>query len=93
MSRWPSWRSVSTLPRRPAPNPNVDATHPGEEKKMPSYAAFVADRARVVGGANLDQSLQDLDQPAHVGHVQPDCGLFENEKVSLGEALKQVGFP
>jgi Tol biopolymer transport system component len=45
---------------QPNPNPNADPNFPNEEKKMPSYAAFVADRARVVGGANLAQNQQDL---------------------------------
>jgi len=45
---------------QPFPNPNPDANFPDEEKKLPSYAVFVADRARVIGGANLAQKQQDL---------------------------------
>jgi hypothetical protein len=35
---------------QPFPNPNPNAAFPNEEKKLPSYAVFVADRSRVVGG-------------------------------------------
>jgi Tol biopolymer transport system component len=45
---------------QPFRNPNSDPNFPNEEKKMPSYAVFVADRARVVGGANLAQRQMDL---------------------------------
>lgn len=45
---------------QPFPNPNSDSGFPNEEKKMPSYAVFVADRARVIGGANLAQKQSDL---------------------------------
>lgn len=45
---------------QPFPNPNSDAAFPNEEKKLPSYAVFVADRARVIGGANLAQKQLDL---------------------------------
>jgi Tol biopolymer transport system component len=45
---------------QPFPNPIPDPAHPGEEKKLIAYPAFVADRARVVGGANLAQSQLDL---------------------------------
>ena len=40
---------------QPFPNPFADARFPGEEKKVPSYEVFSADRARVVGGASLAQ--------------------------------------
>jgi hypothetical protein len=45
---------------QPFPNPNPDAAFPNEEKKLPSYAVFVADRARVIGGANLAQKQLEL---------------------------------
>ena len=45
---------------QPFPNPNSDARFPNEEKKMPSYAVFVSDRARVVGGINLAQKQMAL---------------------------------
>lgn len=45
---------------QPFPNPNPNGAFPDEEKKLPSYAVFVADRARVVGGANLAQKQLDL---------------------------------
>ncbi len=45
---------------QPFPNPNPDAGYPNEEKKLPSYAVFVADRARVIGGSNLAQKQLDL---------------------------------
>src|SRR6185295_2842569 len=45
---------------QPFPNPNPNANFPNEEKKLPSYAVFVADRARVIGGANLAQKQLDL---------------------------------
>ena len=45
---------------QPFPNPNSNAGFPNEEKKLPSYAVFVADRARVVGGASLAQRQLDL---------------------------------
>ncbi|GEM_PF-2096391 len=45
---------------QPFPNPNPSGLVPNEEKKLPSYAVFVADRARVIGGANLSQKQLDL---------------------------------
>lgn len=45
---------------QPFPNPNSDAGFPNEEKKIPSYAAFVSDRTRVIGGSNLAQKQFDL---------------------------------
>jgi Tol biopolymer transport system component len=45
---------------QPFPNPNPNGGFPNEEKKLPSYAVFVADRARVIGGANLAQKQLDL---------------------------------
>ena len=42
------------------PFPNPDNSNLTEAKKLPSYAVFVADRARVVGGANLAQAQLDL---------------------------------
>jgi hypothetical protein len=41
---------------QPFPNPDVNPQFPNEEKKLPSYAVFVQDRARVVGGTDLAQS-------------------------------------
>jgi hypothetical protein len=41
---------------QPFPNTYVDPRYPEENKKLPSYAVFVPDRARVVGGANLAQA-------------------------------------
>jgi hypothetical protein len=43
---------------QPAPNP--DPANPAEARKLPSYAVFVPDRARVVGGASLAQSQLNL---------------------------------
>jgi uncharacterized repeat protein (TIGR01451 family) len=45
---------------QPFPNSNPDPGHPGEEKKLMSYQAFVLDRARVVGGSGLAQSQLNL---------------------------------
>jgi hypothetical protein len=45
---------------QPFPNPNPNPGFPNEEKKLPSYAVFVSDRARVIGGANLAQKQLDL---------------------------------
>lgn len=45
---------------QPFPNPNAEAQHPNEEKKLPSYAVFARDRARVRGGASLAQLQLDL---------------------------------
>jgi hypothetical protein len=42
------------------PQPNPDSSNVVEARKLPSYAVFVSDRARVVGGANLAQSQLDL---------------------------------
>jgi hypothetical protein len=42
------------------PQPNPDTSNITEARKIPSYAVFVLDRARVVGGANLAQSQLDL---------------------------------
>jgi hypothetical protein len=42
------------------PFPNPDGSNPTEAHKLPSYAVFVADRARVRGGAGLAQSQVDL---------------------------------
>src|SRR4051812_36210642 len=38
------------------PFPNPDSSNSTEARKLPSYAVFVSDRARVVGGADLAQS-------------------------------------
>jgi hypothetical protein len=43
---------------QPAPNP--DQANVNEAKKVPGYAAFLPDRARVIGGASLAQSQLDL---------------------------------
>ena len=40
---------------QPFPNPHPDTNFPGEDLKMPTYPVFAADRALVVGGANLAQ--------------------------------------
>lgn len=45
---------------QPFPNPNSNPGFPNEEKKLPSYDVFVADRARVIGGANLAQKQVEL---------------------------------
>jgi CHRD domain/PA domain/Calx-beta domain len=45
---------------QPFPNPNPNPGFPNEEKKIPSYAAFVSDRTRVIGGSNLAQRQFDL---------------------------------
>lgn len=42
------------------PFPNPDNSNPTESLKLPSYAVFAADRARVVGGASLAQGQSDL---------------------------------
>jgi hypothetical protein len=42
------------------PFPNPDGANPIESRKLPAYAVFAADRARVVGGANLAQGQQNL---------------------------------
>jgi hypothetical protein len=42
------------------PFPNPDGSNATEANKLIDYAAFVADRARVVGGANLAQAQQDF---------------------------------
>ena len=42
------------------PFPNPDATVPGLNVKIPSYAAFKPDRLQVIGGANLAQSQLDF---------------------------------
>ena len=38
------------------PGPNPDSSNLAEARSLPSYAVFVSDRARVVGGAGLAQS-------------------------------------
>jgi hypothetical protein len=45
---------------QPFPNPHPDPNFPGEDLKMPAYAAFAADRALVVGGSNLAQLQLDF---------------------------------
>jgi hypothetical protein len=45
---------------QPNPNPNANSNFPGENLKMPSYAAFKVDRQAVVGGSNLAQKQLDL---------------------------------
>jgi hypothetical protein len=42
------------------PFPNPDTGNLTEARKLPAYAVFVRDRARVVGGSNLAQSQLDL---------------------------------
>lgn len=45
---------------QPFPNPFPNPQYPDEEKKIPSYLVFAADRARVRGGASLAQTQLDL---------------------------------
>ncbi|MCU1268374.1 MAG: hypothetical protein JWM21_4692 [Acidobacteria bacterium] len=45
---------------QPFPNNHPDPMFPNEEKKLPNYTVFVADRSRVIGGANLAQRQLDL---------------------------------
>ena len=45
---------------QPFPNPNPDPAHPNEEKKVPLYLAFMKDRVRVRGGAQLAQQQLDF---------------------------------
>ncbi|MDX6612502.1 MAG: hypothetical protein QOD75_1688 [Blastocatellia bacterium] len=45
---------------QPFPNPDFDPSHPGEEKKVIAYKAFVADRSRVLGGSSLAQTQLNL---------------------------------
>ncbi len=42
------------------PLPNSDSSNQTEAKKLPGYSVFAADRARVVGGANLAQGQSDF---------------------------------
>jgi hypothetical protein len=42
------------------PFPNPDGSNPTEANKLINYSTFVADRARVVGGANLAQAQLDF---------------------------------
>jgi hypothetical protein len=42
------------------PFPNTDNSNQTEAKKLPSYAAFASDRARVIGGADLTAGQQAL---------------------------------
>ncbi len=42
------------------PFPNPDSSNLTEARKIPSYDVFVRDRARVVGGSNLQQAQADL---------------------------------
>ena len=42
------------------PFPNPDNSNQSESNKLPGYAVFARDRARVVGGANLAQGQLDL---------------------------------
>lgn len=45
---------------QPFLNPVPSAQYPNEEKKLPAYAVFAPDRARVKGGAALAQTQLDL---------------------------------
>jgi hypothetical protein len=45
---------------QPFPNPNPDGNFPNEEKTMPAYPVFVADRARLTGSPNLAQAQLDV---------------------------------
>jgi Tol biopolymer transport system component/photosystem II stability/assembly factor-like uncharacterized protein len=45
---------------QPFPNPFPDPNYPGEDQKLISYATFVSDRARVLGGSSLAQSQLNL---------------------------------
>jgi Tol biopolymer transport system component len=81
---------------QPNPNPNADPNFPNEEKKMPSYAVFVADRARVVGGANLAQSQQDLAnafvrRPEFLTKYPADLNLFSFVDAVLTTIKNDVG--
>src|SRR5207244_2280988 len=42
------------------PFPNPDNSNTTEARKLPNYAVFVADRARVVGGTSLAQAQLTL---------------------------------
>jgi hypothetical protein len=42
------------------PFPNADTSNQTEAKKVPAYAVFLPDRARVIGGASLAQSQLDF---------------------------------
>jgi hypothetical protein len=42
------------------PSPNPDPDQQTEARKLPSYAAFIADRAKIVAGPQLAQSQQAL---------------------------------
>ena len=42
------------------PSPNPDNSNPAEANKVPSYAVFMPDRARVPGGPGLPQAQLDL---------------------------------
>ena len=42
------------------PSPNPDTTNTTEANKLPSYAVFATDRARVVGGSSLAQGQLNL---------------------------------
>lgn len=44
------------------PFPNPDSSNQIEAKKLPNYAAFTGDRARVIGGTSLAQGQSDLAQ-------------------------------
>jgi Tol biopolymer transport system component len=81
---------------QPNPNPNADPNFPNEEKKMPSYAVFVADRARVVGGANLAQSQQDLanafvQRPEFLAKYPANLNLFSFVDAVLTTIKNDIG--
>jgi hypothetical protein len=45
---------------QPVPNPQTDNAFPGENLKMPDYAAFKSDRQLVIGGSDLAQQQLNL---------------------------------
>ena len=42
--------------------------------------------------ANLDQPLQDVNQPLDIGHMETDRRLLQKKQVSFRPALEQIGF-
>ena len=81
------------------PFPNPDSSNPTEAHKVPSYAVFVRDRARVIGGLSMAQSQLDLANafvqrpefltkyPANLDGAQFIAALLQNIQATDGTDL------
>jgi len=78
------------------PQPNPDGSNPAEANKIPSYDAYAALRARVVGGANLTAGQQDaakvfVNSPQFLAKYPANQTLDQFVDAVLGTILNDLG--